>query len=145
MTKTIALLLMLILPGATSLFAQSADEKEVANRVETLRVLMLKPDRNALANMAAEALSYGHSTGLIEDKAAFVDDLVNGKTVFTSITLSGQTIKITGNIAIVRHRFEAALNNNNAPSKIDIIILMVWQKENGQWKLLARQGAKIPA
>ncbi len=144
MKKTIASLLLCCMLTCTFLFAQSTDEKEIADRVETLRKALLNPDKTVLEELAADQLSYGHSTGLIEDKAAFVDDLVKGKTVFTSIDLSDQTIKISGNVAVVRHRMMAGLNNNNTPSKVDIIILMIWQKQKGKWKLLARQAAKIP-
>jgi hypothetical protein len=37
-----------------------------------------------------------------------------------------------------------ATNNKNVPANIDIIVLMVWQKQNGQWKLVARQAARLP-
>jgi hypothetical protein len=47
---------------------------------------MIKPDKAGLENMAAEELSYGHSSGLIEDKAAFVDDIVSGKSVFKTVS-----------------------------------------------------------
>ena len=144
MKKKIVSLLLCCLLSGTYLFAQSSDEKEIANRVEMLRKALLTPDKTILEELAADQLSYGHSTGLIEDKAAFVDDLIKGKTVFTSIDLLDQTIKIAGDAAIVRHRMIAGLNNNNTPSKVDIIILMVWQKQNGEWKLLARQAAKVP-
>ncbi len=144
MKKTIASLLLCCMLSCSFLFAQSTDEKEIADRVETLRKAFLNPDKTVLEELAADQLSYGHSTGLIEDKAAFVDDLVKGKTIFTSIDLSDQTIKISGDVAIVRHRMMADLNNNNTPSKVDIIILMIWQKQKGKWKLLARQAAKIP-
>ena len=144
MNKIIASLLVCCILICTSSFAQPADEKEIADRVETLRKALLSPDKTTLEELVADELSYGHSTGLIEDKAAFVDDLIKGKTVFTSIDLSNQTIKIAGDVAIVRHRMMAALNSNNTPSKVDIIILMIWQKQNSKWKLLARQAAKIP-
>jgi hypothetical protein len=144
MNKLIASLLLCCLLNCSSSFAQSADEKEIADRVETLRKAMLSPDKTVLEELTAEQLTYGHSTGVIEDKATFVDDLIKGKTIFTSITLSDQTIKIAGDVAIVRHRMMADLNNNNVPSKVDIIILLIWQKQKGKWKLLARQAAKIP-
>lgn len=144
MPKTITFLLLGCLLGSASLFAQSADEKEIADRVETLRKTLITPDKTVLEELAADELSYGHSTGLIEDKAAFVDALIKGRVLLTSVTLSNQTIKIAGNVAIVRHRMMADLNNNNTPTKVDIIVLLIWQKQKGQWKLLARQAAKIP-
>jgi ketosteroid isomerase-like protein len=145
MKKIIASFLLCCLIICTSSFAQSVDEKEVADKIETLRKAMVASDTTALAELTAEELSYGHSSGLVEDKAAFIDEFITGKTVFKSITLSDQTIKIAGDVAIVRHRLTGDTNNNNVPGKVDIIILQIWQKQNGEWKLLARQAAKIPA
>jgi len=139
MNKLTMSLLLCCLLGCSSLFAQSADEKAIADRVETLRKALITPDKKNLEELAYDELSYGHSTGLVEDKAAFIDALVKGRVVLTSITLSDQTIKIAGNVAIVRHRFMADLNNNNTPTNVDIIVLLIWQKQKGIWKLLARQ------
>jgi len=130
--------------GSTHLFAQSADEKMIADRMEMLRKALITPDKKVLEELTADELTYGHSIGLIEDKAAFIDAMVKGRVVFTSITVSDQTIKIVGDVAIVRQHFIADLNNNNMPSKVDIIVLLIWQNQKGQWKLLARQAAKIP-
>ena len=144
MYKTIAFLLMSLMLNSGLLFAQSSVEKEVADVVESLRKAMIAGDKNALENLSADELSYGHSSGKVEDKAAFVDQFVQGTTVFKSINLSDQTIKIAGNVAIVRHRLTGDTNNNNMPGKVDILILLIWQKQNGQWKLLARQAVRIP-
>jgi hypothetical protein len=38
----------------------------------------------------------------------------------------------------------ADANNPGYPDKVDIIITMVWRKEGGVWRMLARQAAKIP-
>ena len=125
--------------------AQSNDENDVAALVEKLRKVMIIPDEAVLKELAAEELVYVHSSGTVRDKVGFVDEFMKGWSVFTAITLSDQTIKIAGNNAIVRHRLLADTNKADMPPKIDIIILMVWQKQNGKWKLLARQAAKIPA
>ena len=80
-------------------FAQSADEREVAAAVESLRKAMVDADKSALENLAAEELSYGHSNGLIQNKAEFVEAIASGKNDFKTIELSGQTISIAGNTA----------------------------------------------
>ena len=143
MPKLFTCLLVCCLFGVGAL-AQSNDENEVAARVETLRKVMVTPDKAVLKDLAAEELSYVHSSGTARDKAGFVDEFMKGWSVFTAITLADQTIKIAGNNAIVRHRLMADTKKANMPPKIDIIILMVWTKQQGQWKLLARQAAKIP-
>ncbi len=141
-TTTFLLFLLLI---TISSVAQSVEEKEVASRVETLRNALMTPDKTILEDLAAEELSYGHSSGLVETKAAFVDALVTGKSKLGTVTFSDQTITIAGNAAVVRHKMMADLHNNNGITKIDIIVLLVWQKQNGKWKMLARQAAKKPA
>jgi hypothetical protein len=89
MNKLTATLLLCCLLGCSSFsYAQSADEKEIAAKVEMLRKALITPDKKALEDLVADDLSYGHSTGLVEDKAAFIDALVKGRVVLTSITLS---------------------------------------------------------
>jgi ketosteroid isomerase-like protein len=123
--------------------AQSATEKEVAAAVETLRKGMVDGDRTALEKIAADALSYGHSSGKIENKASFVETLTSGKSDFTSITLSEQTTQIVDNTALVRHKFHAETNDGGNPGNVALGILLVWQKQKGGWKLIARQAYKL--
>ena len=144
MTKIFLTFLALSLLSSTFLTAQSADEKAVATAVEKLRKAMVDSDLAALKSVAAEELSYGHSSGLVENKSEFVDQFATGKSDFVTITLSDQTIKIVGDVAIVRHRLTGDTNNDKVPGKVDIQILLVWQKQKGEWKLLARQAARIP-
>lgn len=131
---------ILLLFISCSGFGQEAD---VAKAVETLRQALLDGKKEALEKLAHENLSYGHSSGLIEDKAAFVDALVTGKSDFTSITLSDQVIKVTGNTATVRHKLAGENINNGATAKLNLSVLLVFIKEKGEWKLLARQAVKI--
>ncbi|HEV7348092.1 nuclear transport factor 2 family protein [Telluribacter sp.] len=124
--------------------AQNNEEKAVAAAVEKLRTNMVTPDRKALDELTLPALSYGHSSALIEDKATFVESLVSGKYDFKTIDLSDQTIKVDGNTALVRHTLFA--NTHDAgkdPGTVKLHILTVWQKQAGGWKLLARQAVRI--
>jgi ketosteroid isomerase-like protein len=134
--------LFVLLPVSVS--AQSKEESLVAQAVERLRVAMVNPDSIVLSDIASQDLEYVHSSGTVRNKRGFIDEFMKRQTHFTSVTLSNQTIKITGDNAIVRHRLVADAKIEGQPPVIDIIILMVWRKENGKWKLLARQAAKIP-
>jgi ketosteroid isomerase-like protein len=139
----VRLTVLLILLACTATFAQSKDEKAVADAVESLRKAMIDADKPALDRLAAEALSYGHSNGLVEDKATFVEALVSGKSDFVSIDLADQTIRVAGDAAIVRHKFTAQTNNGGTPGAAKLAVLLVWQKQKGTWVLLARQAVKI--
>lgn len=130
--------------NATPSTAQAASEEmEVAKAVEQLRVAMIAADKMKLETLSAEELSYGHSGGYVEDKAAFVENIVSGKSDFTGIQLSNQTISIAGNTAVVRHVLDADTNDGGKQGNVHLHVLSVWQKQSGQWKILARQAVKI--
>lgn len=134
----------LIVASSTVSLAQSGDEELIKKALEKFRNAMVNPDSQVLAALASDDLEYVHSSGTVRDKRGFIDEFVKRWTNFTKVTFDDQTIKVTGVNAIVRHRLLADANNPGYPSKVDIIILMVWRKENGEWKMLARQAAKIP-
>lgn len=134
--------IVIILSSAILAFAQN-EEAAVAKAVETLKQAMIDANKQVLESIAADNLTYGHSAGLIEDKAAFVEALVSGKSDFQSMTLSEQKITITGNTATVRHKLTGDVVSNGTTSKLNLSVLLVWVKLNGDWKLLARQAVKI--
>ena len=129
----------MMLTSVTNALAQTPETAAVEQVCETLRKLMITPDRSTLERIFADQLSYGHSDGRVQTKAEFTDALVNGKSVFKSISISGQTISLAGDIAIVRHRFEADAISNGVAAQPRIRILQVWQKQGGAWRLLVRQ------
>jgi len=126
-------------------FAQAKEEQSVSQAVEKLRKAMVDADKATLTALTAEKLTYGHSTGLIEDKKLFIENILNNKSDFVSIDLSNQSISISENVALVRHKFDAVTNNEGKPGEAHLYVLLVWQKQAGQWKLLARQAVKQPA
>ncbi|QHS58636.1 nuclear transport factor 2 family protein [Chitinophaga agri] len=143
--KIYALLLASAVMSTTICFAQSKDEKNVATQVESLKKALVDGDRASLEKLTDDKLSYGHSNGRIEDKATFVSNLVTGKSDFVTIDLTDQKIAIAGNTAIVRHTLSADINDNGVAGHVKLYVLLVWSKEDGQWKLLARQAVKVPA
>ena len=123
--------------------AQSKEELAVTAAVESLRKAMIDGDKTGLQNITADQLSYGHSSGKVEDKATFIDNIVSGKSDFVTIDLTNQTITVAGDAAIVRHALAATTNDNGTAGNVKLNILLVWQKQKGQWKLLARQAVKV--
>lgn len=126
-----------------NLTAQSKDEKAITAAVEKLSKVIVNPDKATLEGIASDALSYGHSAGKIQNKAEFVDDLLNGPFDFSSVETTNQTISISGKNAIVRHTFIAKATNAGVPTDIKIGIMMVWRKEGSAWKLYARQAFRL--
>jgi ketosteroid isomerase-like protein len=144
MAKKIFIALAFLVATGLQSFSQSKDEKAVTEAVESLRNAMINADKAALEKLTGENLSYGHSSGKIETKKDFVESLVSGKSDFITIELSNQTIQLTGKTAIVRHALSGTNTDNGKPGTVKLLVLLVWQKQKGGWKLLARQAVKTP-
>ena len=127
-----------------SVTAQSKDEKQLSMAVETLKKAMIDADRQQLDNITSPDLSYGHSSGKIEDKTAFIEALTSGASDFITIDLTNQTIKVIGKTALVRHNLTGTTRDNGVPGNPKLGVLLVWQKQKGGWKLLARQAFRLP-
>jgi ketosteroid isomerase-like protein len=139
--KYITLLSFLAIVSVMS-FAQTKDETAVAAAVEKLKKAMIDGDRASLNAVASEKLSYGHSGGHVEGREEFVEKIASGKSDFVTIDLSEQTITVSGNVAVVRHLLNATTNDNNTPGTVKLKVLLVWHKEKGEWRMLARQAVK---
>ena len=129
--------------GGSSNSGASA-EPAVAAAAERLRVAMVDPTPAALRALVSDDLSYGHSGGKVDTQASFIADLLDRKSNFVSIAITDQTIKVVdGRTAIVRHTLTADTNDSGKPGKVALKILGVWQKQGGNWKLLARQAVRV--
>lgn len=127
----------------TSPVPANEEEADVLDAVEELRLALLSGDRKTLENITLPELSYGHSGGKIENQTAFVDQLASGRSNFTAISFTDQTLSVVGNTAIVRHILSASTNDaGKGPGSVHLSVLLVWVKQNGAWKLLARQAVK---
>lgn len=142
--KRILLLLIGVSTLSVAALAQAGEENNVAAAVEMLRKAMVDGDRARLEFIAAPELSYGHSGGGVDGKARFVEGIASGKSDFVKIQLSDQTIRIVNGAAIVRHTLTADTNDGGKPGQVHLSILLVFQKQRGEWKLLARQAVKLP-
>ncbi len=144
MIKRICVAVALLFVFSHGMRAQSKAEKAVAATIETLNKAMIEADSAMLDILTAPQLSYGHSVGFVENKQQFIRKIMSGSSDFVSINLAKQTIAVSGKTAVVRHTLDAVTNNDNKPGEVHLHVLQVWQKQNGGWRLLARQAVKQP-
>lgn len=125
------------------LVSKSETAPDVLNAVVRLNNAMINPTADALDKIAADELTYGHSGGNIQDKTEFIEDLVHGPFSFESIDISDQTVNVVGDVAVVRHIFNSEASDGGTPVHIHMGIVLIFQKQDGEWKLLARQAYKL--
>ena len=105
----------------------------------------LRPTKPGSKFHVADQLGSGHSGGVVQDKAAFVDVIASKKTIYKSIVLSDGTVAVAGSNAIVRHAWLGESESGGKSNVSKIGVLQVWQKQGADWKLLARQAFAKPA
>ena len=122
-----------------------ASEADVASAVNLLMKGFTSANESILKSATADGLVYGHSSGKVQNKSEFIAEIVSGQPLkYLSIDLSDQTIQLSGDVAVVRHIFSSETKNvDDEPGNLKIGVMQVWQLQNGQWKLLARQAYKL--
>jgi len=143
MIKKLLLTGIILVAIGLAVNGQSKEEAAVAAAVEKLRQAMVDGNKDALESITSDKLSYGHSSGLVENKTEFVDKLVSGRSDFVTIALKDQVISVSGSTAIVRHKLDATTADNGKPGEAHLSILLIFQNDHKQWKLLARQAVKV--
>jgi uncharacterized protein DUF4440 len=133
------------LVGVAPALATSADEGAVAKSVEAFRLAQIAADAKAFDALCAAELSYSHSDGRVEDKATFIANATNGKSKFLSLEYLDPQIRVVSTAAIVRFHWVAESQSvaDGKKSNTNLHILMNWQKQGADWKLLSRASTKL--
>ena len=130
--------------GVVPAFA-GADEDAVTKNVEAFRAAQFTADAKTLEGLCAPELSYSHSDGRVEDKATFVTNATDGKSKFLSLAYQDLSVRVVGTAAIVRFHWvgESQAVADGKKSATNLHILMNWQKQGADWKLLTRASTKL--
>ncbi|MBP5943316.1 MULTISPECIES: nuclear transport factor 2 family protein [unclassified Pseudomonas] len=143
MTKSRLLIGFLCAFSGYTMAAAAPAEKDVAQAVDHLTQAMLHKDIAELNALTAPNLTYGHSSGKIQDKKAFIADIETGRSAFKTLEMQNQTITLSGDTALVRHHFSAQALKGTEVIPTEIENFQIWQKQGGKWLLVGRQAFKF--
>ena len=131
--------------GMVPALAESPDEIAVAKNVEAFRQAQIAADPKALEALCAAELSYSHSDARVEDRATFVANATSGKSKFLLLEYKDPQIRVVGPAAIVRFHWvaESQAVADGKKNNTNLHILMNWQKQGNDWKLLSRASTKL--
>lgn len=121
-----------------------ADEDAVLKKVEAFRAAQQAGNAEVIAALCADELSYSHSSGSVDDKAKLLSGITNAKYKWTSLEYKDPTVRVVGPAAIVRFNFvgeQEFTDGKKTPQNLHI--LMNWQKQGSDWKLLSRAATKL--
>jgi ketosteroid isomerase-like protein len=121
-----------------------ADEDAVAKNVEAFRVAQAAGNAEGLAPLCADDLSYSHSNAKVDTKASLLDGVAKANYKWTTLDYKDPTIRVVGPAAIVRFTFVGEQEfNDGKKTPQNLHILMNWQKQGSDWKLLSRAATKL--
>ena len=144
MLPALAVGLLGLIPGSTVPAFAGADEDAVAKNLEAFRAAQAVGNAEVLASVCAEELSYSHSSGAVDDKASLMAGVTKANYKWTSLEYKDPTIRVVGPTAIVRFTFvgeQEFTDGKKTPQNLHI--LMNWQKQGSDWKLLSRAATKL--
>lgn len=144
MNRLLCLTLSLIGLSLHAANPSAQDERMlVATAVEALHAALVAADPRALAELVAADVSYGHSNGKVQDRAALLAAVTANEMDLVKIQTLDQSITIVGSTAVVRHTFAANFIKAGVSGDLKVGNLLIWQNQQGKWKLLARQAYKL--
>lgn len=129
-----------------SVLAQGKAEGKVLNQIKALNgAIFINRDSAILAGLVDEMVTYGHSSGKIENKPEMIHNAMVSTTTYKDFGMSDVSIRVDGKTAIVRHVLKArSFDAAGKEGVLHLNVLQTWIKKNKQWILVARQAVKLP-
>jgi ketosteroid isomerase-like protein len=135
--------LLLTLSAAALCFGAPADD-EIRNAEKAWAEAVKSRNFAALEKIFSPELIYAHSTGAIETKQKYLDRLRSGAQRYDGIT--HETIKVVayGDSAVAHSLVRMTGGNSSGPFNDHLMMMHLWVKQGGSWRLAAHQTTKIP-
>jgi hypothetical protein len=128
------------LPAATDTVLDAVRQADDARVAATVAA-----SREQLAGLFSDDLVYTHSSGAVNDKAAYMAAIVSGKTKYFSIDYESRDfVSVAPNIVLMRGRCTIHSANSGQSVQNYLAYLGVWREENGVWRFLAWQSCHLP-
>ncbi len=119
------------------------DDAALKKSMGDLNVAMLKRDTVAIKKLIDDKIKYGHSNGMVQSRQEIMNDMYNGKLLYTDMKQTDIEMQKEGDIALVRSKMLIDVAMNSKAVEFNLSVLQVWMKKKQGWILLARQSGKM--
>lgn len=106
---------------------------------------MLRGDAAALEALFDDALTYTHSSGVVDTKASYLAGVRDKVWTYREITRENERFVVRGHCGLVFCRLKIDLDVKGTPRKVDSNALAVWIETGGETRLVAVHSAGVPA
>lgn len=106
---------------------------------------MCEADLPVLDELLDDGLSYVHSNGVRDGKAAMLEGIGSRKWVFRKAERDNVTVRLYGACAVVNGEARFEIDVAGVPRKVHSRFTNVWVERAGGWKLVAWHATALPA
>lgn len=136
---------MLFLSTMLAPAAEEGAEAALRQTDEARVAAMVARDTTALGEILSDSLRYAHSTGVVDDKESFIGLISSGRTKYLAYEPLERAISFPApGIAIDAGRAKVTVENAEGQRVMTLSYLAIWRDEDGRWKFLAWQSARVP-
>jgi ketosteroid isomerase-like protein len=138
--------LILMLLSAAVLLPATTDakaEKDVLAALEAWKQACIHKDKAAFDKIYHSDLTYGHSSGLMENKAQAIQHMIESKTAYVGIDFADTAVRVYGNAALVTGK--TTIHEKTADGKmvdVNLSVLYTLLKGPQGWQMVARQATR---
>ena len=112
---------------------------------EARRLAMQDNNAQKLDTMMADSMTYVHSSGIIDNKQAYLLLLSSGTVTYENVVFDKLNVKLMGQVGMISGTMKASLMRGGNRKQIATAYLAIWEHQNGEWQLQAVQATSLPA
>jgi hypothetical protein len=101
---------------------------------------MLTANRQLLDAVCMDEVAFGHTSGLLQTKAEFIDQVCHGDTRWNALEFRNPRNRIVGDCALSHFRFVGQNQRGTETNRLEFDVVLVWRWQDGRWQMLVRQG-----
>jgi ketosteroid isomerase-like protein len=133
----------------SALPATTGDAVEEVLAAEQARIAALeRSDVAALTAIMAEDVSYVHASGKVDSRQSYLAAIRSGQLHYISWRPESLHVRVLGDTAVLTGEYEVRVLDarvQSRPFDIDILILSVYARREGQWRQIAWQSTRRTA
>jgi len=102
-------------------------------------------DEATLKQLLASDLTYTHSNGETDTKAAFIDNLKTGARKYHKVDHESMEVRLYGNTAVLAAVAAVETSQKGGkPNPVRLRFIHVWVWQQGRWQMVAHQSLRLP-
>jgi len=144
MIRRTFLLSTLVLFTLSGLLLGQTDKQAVEQAERSWAKAVVANDLAGLEKIFADDLTYTHSNAVTDSKAEYIEKLRSGQTKYVSIDYDSMTVRVYSDTALVNSKARIKAQTTTGSIDSNLVMLHVWLKSGGSWKLAAHQTTKLP-